>query len=288
MIVIPVWVVFAEQVQFLKDTIVMVRFLFFHIIIWVCLWFPVTLWAHKEVVPIPLSHQDVSIPTTIAEVKAYKPYLHPPVNVMIRDQIELLQNAVFVHNKTRNFGFKHYPANAISVLIFQPDGYVKACTTHRRWNGSYVIKNDRYFFTQIRHDDDWYPGFLLNRRKAPGGVRDGNYPLYDPTNGNLIFWRAYTTKERWHSATFMTRLVGHLQYDIPRAVYQLCPDFPSAVELGLKMNEAQTAVTYDDLIKQHPGQRVLRPDLVTPDARKYGDSNESEASPSQNDSIYSR
>ena len=39
---------------------------------------------------------------------------------------------------------------------------------------------------------------------------------------------------------------------------------------------------------QHPGNRILRPDLVTPQAHKYGGPNGSESQPSQNDSVNSK
>lgn len=56
---------------------------------------------------------------------------------------------------------------------------------------------------------------------------------------------------------------GHLQSDIPAAVYTACPDFPSAKSLGLKVNSKQTSIKYHEMIKQDPGNRVKRPDLVT-------------------------
>ncbi len=42
------------------------------------------------------------------------------------------------------------------------------------------------------------------------------------------------------------------------------PDFPSADPLGLQVNEAQTAVLHDGLLVRPPGERVPRPDPVTP------------------------
>ena len=48
-----------------------------------------------------------------------------------------------------------------------------------------------------------------------------------------------------------------------RYIYTLCPDFPSPEELGVGVNEAQTAITYNKLLQQDPGRRILRPDLIT-------------------------
>lgn len=56
---------------------------------------------------------------------------------------------------------------------------------------------------------------------------------------------------------------GHLQTEIPAAIYELCPDFPSAASLGLKVNTRQTSTKYSEMIAQDPGNRVRRPDLVT-------------------------
>ena len=49
---------------------------------------------------------------------------------------------------------------------------------------------------------------------------------------------------------------GHIQRDIPAVVYDICPGFPSPEELGMPLNEKQTARSYKALVKQHPGDRV--------------------------------
>lgn len=64
--------------------------------------------------------------------------------------------------------------------------------------------------------------------------------------------------KRWERTT-----VGHLQQGIPAATWDKCPDFPSAEELGAPVNEAQTSRTYNGLVSQSPGTRILRPDLVS-------------------------
>lgn len=56
---------------------------------------------------------------------------------------------------------------------------------------------------------------------------------------------------------------GHLQSDIPAAVYTACPEFPSAESLGTVVNPNQTSWNYFDLVQQDAGDRVIRPDLVT-------------------------
>ena len=84
---------------------------------------------------------------------------------------------------------------------------------------------------------------------------------YDAKQGR---WAAFTTNAvEWEETSY-----GHLQYDIPAAVYEACPEFPSAASLGMKINQKQTATTYPELLAQDPGRRVLRPDLVSEQA--YG------------------
>ncbi len=57
---------------------------------------------------------------------------------------------------------------------------------------------------------------------------------------------------------------GHLQAGIPAAVYTACPEFPSAASLGTFVNPNQTSWNYFELVQQDQGQRIRRPDLVTP------------------------
>ena len=56
---------------------------------------------------------------------------------------------------------------------------------------------------------------------------------------------------------------GHIQRGIPAAIYEICPDFPSAQSLGVPLIQDQTATNYFDLLEQNPGNRIIRPDLVT-------------------------
>ena len=92
--------------------------------------------------------------------------------------------------------------------------------------------------------------------------------LYDPATGEVAFYlvNRERTQPRRKSPRWGLR-VGHVQERLPRAAYDMCPNFPSPEALGLEVNEAQTAHFYDDLVAQDPGRRVLRPDLVTPHER---------------------
>lgn len=89
---------------------------------------------------------------------------------------------------------------------------------------------------------------------------DGTFGLgaykYVPETGGLYYY-IVDGSYWWEYGT------GHLQSDLPAAVYDICPDFPSAESLGLEVNAAQTSKFYKKLVKQHPGKRIMRPDLVT-------------------------
>ena len=71
------------------------------------------------------------------------------------------------------------------------------------------------------------------------------------------------TKALVKGANYFNEAYSHLQRGIPAVVWDICPDFPSAESLGTFVNTAQTATNYFDLIEQDPGDRVIRPDLVT-------------------------
>ncbi len=81
--------------------------------------------------------------------------------------------------------------------------------------------------------------------------------LYDAISGDFAKF-IHRPDELWIVWT------GHLQRRLPASIFDLCPEFPPATALGLEINQKQTASNYDDLLVQHPGERVLRPDLVTP------------------------
>jgi len=71
--------------------------------------------------------------------------------------------------------------------------------------------------------------------------------------------RFETSRREWR--------IGHLQERLLASVYTLRPDFPTVEALGFGVDATQTATGYRELIAQDPGWRILRADLVTPDAR---------------------
>ena len=90
--------------------------------------------------------------------------------------------------------------------------------------------------------------------------RGGIIPIYDAKNGGFQTF-IFHKRRWWENET------GHLQKNIPAVTYELCPDFPKASKLGMGVNKQQTAKLYSELVKQHPGVRILRPDLITEQTR---------------------
>ena len=196
-------------------------------------------------------------------------FRHPPGNVRADHYRELLGDRVYVVNRgaprpeARKNGF---PWQAVEVVFIGKDGRLAWCSHDNR----------KYFWK----DDVWRPetfeldGMVWDvfNPKDPHGHGSKNSYLYDPATGELITYSLWRGKFGLWSA-------GHLQTRLPAAVYTICPDFPSPEELGLEVNEKQTGLEYDDypkkmvvtyntLIAQDPGERVLRPDLVTPNLAK--------------------
>ena len=97
----------------------------------------------------------------------------------------------------------------------------------------------------------------------------GSIPVYDANNGSFKTF-IFHKRRWWENKT------GHLQKAIPAVTYELCPDFPKASKLGLKVNKYQTAKLYTEMMKQHPGVRILRPDLITEDTKVTWERGEAE------------
>ena len=100
---------------------------------------------------------------------------------------------------------------------------------------------------------------VIQMGRSPEGMAKTNplTILYDGKTGRFVLYDYWSRTRTWWGHRF-----GHIQERIPAAVYGMCPDFPSAQSLGLKVNDAQTSPNYHDLVKQEPGRRVRRPDLV--------------------------
>lgn len=101
-----------------------------------------------------------------------------------------------------------------------------------------------------------WPLLALSRTgdwENPTGYQNLQYNGETGAFARMVIWRG----DWWEMSK------GHLQHGIPAAVYDICPDFPSADSLGVPLIQDQTATNYFELLEQNPGNRIIRPDLVT-------------------------
>ena len=204
----------------------------------------------------PQTYAEAFIPMTPDEWRREPKFRHPPGNVRAEDMYELFADNVMVVNQGREYARDGSTHNIVTVLFFGKDGRFVWCT----WNdppGQYNLWEHSWAPSKVKHRGTLQhlldPAIHTNKRPGLG-------PLYDGATGQLILY-----VRKGQNKTWVTLDAGHLQKRLPRAVWTLCPDFPSAEELGVGVNEKQTAITYDKLLEQDPGQRILRPDLITLD-----------------------
>ena len=204
---------------------------------------------------LPKTYAEAVIPMMPEEEQELPKYRHPPGNVRAEDMRELFNNNVLLVDRGRKYSRIGAPNHALKVIFFGRDGRYIWCSYNN--DNTYSTRDHHWAPVKVKHD-----GQLFHR--LDGNIHndnhDGHSPLYDGATGQLVMYARGGPRNTWH-----TWNPGHLQERLPRAVWTLCPDFPSAEELGVGVNEAQTAITYDRLIAQDPGRRVLRPDLITID-----------------------
>ena len=203
----------------------------------------------------PQSYAEAVIPMTNKEWKREPKFRHPPGNLRAEDMYELFAGNVLVVDRSRgeNFSAGGEPEHALKVIFLGKDGRYVWCAYDK--NFDYFSKVNSWAPSKVKHRGTFQhlldPAIHTNNRPGLG-------PLYDGETGQIVFYGRAGRNKTW-----VTWDVGHLQERLPRAVWTLCPDFPSAEELGVGINEKQTAITYDKLLEQDPGQRILRPDLIT-------------------------
>jgi hypothetical protein len=173
-------------------------------------------------------------------------------NVEAGDMYTLLAGKVLVRQLE---DADRHPADVMTlqVSVFLPDGTSVNCAA---WDGYVDSVTGRTGWKPItiehKGDRERYP--LLEVEAADGT----SYGLlkYDGATGAYDIFGSIRGK--WRHV-----LTGHIQSDIPAAVYSMCPDFPSAESLGTRVNTKQTSTNYRAMVAQDPGKRVLRPDLVS-------------------------
>ena len=179
----------------------------------------------------------------------YPSFRIPPGNVRAEDYWALFGNTVMVIDVT---GAKGIAPGALKVVFIGKDGRYLWCNPAKE--GRYSVLRAHLVAGQKKQGWRLWPIFATGIRENPGWFS----PVYDAATGDAIWYSPW--RGRWRAWN-----IGHHQARLPAATWTLCPEFPSAGELGMGVNQLQTAVTYDALLTQDPGRRILRPDLVTPD-----------------------
>jgi len=216
---------------------------------------------------LPASARD-PVPRTLEEAKArmataerftrsWPGHRHPPGNVRVEDYMELFGDRVMVSSTHDRLAPGR---DDVKIIFIGRDGRYEWCTFTARYEGREYVES-LWEPDVIRRRGREFP-VLANGRV---GQKPWQYavlsPLYDGATGGIV-WYTLTRGMWWDWND------GHLQERLPAVTWTLCPDFPSAEELGVGVNTAQTAIGYADLVAQDPGRRVLRPDLVTPDVAR--------------------
>ncbi|WP_299082909.1 hypothetical protein [uncultured Ruegeria sp.] len=145
----------------------------------------------------------------------------------------------------------------LSVVWYDANGVEHGCSSSGNstptWSATYTGRIVDHQRRNVR-----YP--LLMR------VRDGErfYKLlrYNGSTGEMATY--LMERPRWAEAHY-----GHLQARIPAVTWEICPDFPSAESLGAEVNARQTSRYYNELLKQDPGARILRPHYVNECAHEW-------------------
>ena len=215
----------------------------------------------KDLPGTPAKDYDLDIlPQTVAEAKAFiartrgkKGIVDAPGNIRAEDYAALFGDTVFVINDGRPETGYSIPLNLIGVIFIGADGRYLWCKFKKKHGESRT--NDRRWAPERRVLG---PGLTPIFDPSPHDTRpiNGLSPLYDGATGEAIF---YTPND----GVWWDWDVGHLQERLPASTWTVCPDFPSAEEIGVGVNARQTATTYPELVAQDPGRRILRPDLVT-------------------------
>lgn len=201
-----------------------------------------------------------SLPESVTEAKAFiartrgrKGVPDAPGNVRAEDYVALFGDTVFVINNGRPETGYGLPLNRIGVIFIGAEGRYVWCKMN---DDGEPRTRDRRWAPEKR---TLGPGLTPIFDPSPHDTRprSGLSPLYDGATGEAIF---YTPND----GLWWDWNVGHLQERLPASTWTVCPDFPSAEDIGVGVNAKQTATTYPELLAQDSGRRILRPDLVTP------------------------
>ena len=195
------------------------------------------------------------LPRSVAEQRAkaetnghWPSFRLPPGNVRAEDYRALLGNTVVVSGVFGAPRIAHLRCRWSSSAM---TGAISGA--FRAGKAAIFFRDQTWWSVKIKQRSRLWPIFVDGIREDPGW----GSPLYDAATGDAVWYGLW--RGRWRAWD-----IGHHQERLPAIVWTLCPDFPSASELGVGVNQLQTAVTYDALLAQDRGRRILRPDLVTP------------------------
>ncbi len=184
-------------------------------------------------------------------------------NLTKEDMAELLNGSTFVSRQGVDKGSK---TDTIQIIHFATTGKLYHCDIRvdgYHWTANWTTVNENSSRVKVMRPFGYRYGD--GEKHTPHGGFFSTY-RYDAETGALADLKYYKN----HGRKFWEYLVGHLQKGIPVVLYESCPDFPTGKTLGTFINKKQTSKLYHELIKQDPGQRILRPDLITKDtARPY-------------------
>ncbi|MDE0698586.1 MAG: hypothetical protein OXH76_22430 [Boseongicola sp.] len=218
------------------------------------------------------SAAEPQLPKTVAEAKAQLkagggPQEHPvpPGNVRNGALNELLAGSVTVsrHPDLESL----LPRRSLKIVWTGRDERVETCSQllpvappmALRWSWS---------TGKVRIGDGVVQPVVLMLGRTPMIRNDAGVfsVLHDGETGEIA-WHDW---KRSLFGDWRQEYIGHLQERLPAATWTLCPDFPSAEELGADVNRAQTAIAYDALVAQDPGRRIRRPDLLAKGVEEDG------------------
>ena len=178
------------------------------------------------------------------------------MNIAAEDVVPLLAGKTFVAHVDWNGLGTDASGGHLEVIHFAKTGEHFHCWGYPSRGEAYSINYRPKFEGEMvtnQRINTTYPRVKFSREDGSLGWR---FYRYDSKTGALTDYY-YKRPYWWEMHT------GHLQERIPAAVYDLCPDFPSAKSLGVGINSKQTAQFYYELLAQDPGRRVLKPEYET-------------------------
>ena len=187
-----------------------------------------------------------------AQAAARYPSSHSPGNVRADHYLQLFGGRVILAQSRRG---------RFQIMHMTRDGRYVSCGTNIKTGKHRVPKGSRWKVRRYLLSPQHRGTVLITGQQTSGRQGWQQQAVYNGNAGTVV---VFVGHHGWHHS-----YSGHIQKRLPRSIWKLCPNFPSAKSLGLRVNEAQTATTYSGVVRQSKGQRILRPDLMTRDTVEY-------------------